>query len=53
MTVIDGAGHFPHLEKPDELNKHILAWIARETRLVATADPTPARMPAELRPFTN
>jgi pimeloyl-ACP methyl ester carboxylesterase len=28
MTVIDGAGHFPHLEKPDEVNKQILAWIA-------------------------
>ena len=27
MTVIDGAGHFPHLEKPDEVNKQILAWI--------------------------
>jgi pimeloyl-ACP methyl ester carboxylesterase len=28
MTVIDGAGHFPHLEKPDVVNEHILAWIA-------------------------
>jgi pimeloyl-ACP methyl ester carboxylesterase len=27
MTVIDGAGHFPHLEKSVEVNKHILAWI--------------------------
>ena len=27
MIVIDGAGHFLHLEKPDEVNAHILAWI--------------------------
>jgi len=27
MTIIDGAGHFPHLEKPDEVNKQILAWV--------------------------
>jgi len=27
MTVIDGTGHFPHLEKPHEVNNHILAWI--------------------------
>ncbi|MDR0341642.1 MAG: alpha/beta hydrolase [Nocardiopsaceae bacterium] len=27
MTVIGGAGHFLHLEKPDEVNNHILAWV--------------------------
>jgi pimeloyl-ACP methyl ester carboxylesterase len=27
MIVIDGAGHFLHLEKPGEINSHILAWI--------------------------
>ena len=27
MIVIGGAGHFPHLEKPDEVNNHILAWV--------------------------
>jgi pimeloyl-ACP methyl ester carboxylesterase len=27
MVVIDGAGHFLHLEKPDEVNEHILAWV--------------------------
>ena len=27
MVIIDDAGHFPHLEKPAEVNKHILAWI--------------------------
>jgi len=28
MVVINDAGHFPHLEKPDEVNDHILAWIS-------------------------
>jgi pimeloyl-ACP methyl ester carboxylesterase len=28
MLVIDDAGHFPHLEKPLEINNHILAWVA-------------------------
>ena len=28
MIVIDQAGHFLHLERPDEVNDHILAWIA-------------------------
>lgn len=27
MVVIDDAGHFLHLEKPDEVNDHILAWV--------------------------
>jgi pimeloyl-ACP methyl ester carboxylesterase len=27
MIVIDDAGHFLHLEKPGEVNDHILAWI--------------------------
>jgi pimeloyl-ACP methyl ester carboxylesterase len=27
MSVIDGAGHFLHLEKPDEVNSHILTWV--------------------------
>jgi pimeloyl-ACP methyl ester carboxylesterase len=27
MIVIDGAGHFLHLEKPEEINSHILAWV--------------------------
>jgi pimeloyl-ACP methyl ester carboxylesterase len=27
MTVIDDAGHFLHLEKPGEVNDHILAWV--------------------------
>ncbi len=27
MSVIDDAGHFLHLEKPDEVNSHILAWV--------------------------
>ena len=27
MKVIQGAGHFPHLERPAEVNKHILAWV--------------------------
>src|SRR6202034_787555 len=26
MKVIQGAGHFPHLERPAEVNQHILAW---------------------------
>ncbi len=27
MSVIDGAGHFLHLEKPDEVNSQILTWV--------------------------
>jgi len=26
MIVMEGAGHFPHLEQPEEVNEHILAW---------------------------
>jgi pimeloyl-ACP methyl ester carboxylesterase len=28
MVVIEDAGHFLHLEKPQEVNGHILAWIS-------------------------
>ena len=28
MVVIEDAGHFLHLEKPAEVNEHILAWIS-------------------------
>jgi pimeloyl-ACP methyl ester carboxylesterase len=28
MAVIEGAGHFLHLEKPGEVNEHILAWVS-------------------------
>jgi len=28
MVVIDDAGHFLHLEKPGEVNDHILAWVS-------------------------
>jgi pimeloyl-ACP methyl ester carboxylesterase len=28
MIVITGAGHFLHLEKPAEVNDHILAWVS-------------------------
>ena len=28
MLVVDGAGHFPHLERPAEVNEHILAWAS-------------------------
>jgi pimeloyl-ACP methyl ester carboxylesterase len=27
MTVVQDAGHFLHLEKPQEVNEHILSWI--------------------------
>jgi pimeloyl-ACP methyl ester carboxylesterase len=27
MTIVEDAGHFLHLEKPREVNEHILAWI--------------------------
>jgi pimeloyl-ACP methyl ester carboxylesterase len=27
MIVIGNAGHFLHLEKPTEVNEHILAWV--------------------------
>jgi pimeloyl-ACP methyl ester carboxylesterase len=27
VIIIGDAGHFLHLEKPDEVNSHILAWI--------------------------
>jgi pimeloyl-ACP methyl ester carboxylesterase len=26
MIVVEGAGHSPHLEQPEEVNEHILAW---------------------------
>lgn len=26
MIVVEGAGHFPHLEQPEKVNEHILAW---------------------------
>jgi pimeloyl-ACP methyl ester carboxylesterase len=29
MVVIENAGHFLHLEKPGEVNEHILNWISR------------------------
>lgn len=28
MLVIEDAGHFLHLEKPTEVNDHILAWVS-------------------------
>jgi pimeloyl-ACP methyl ester carboxylesterase len=28
MLVIEDAGHFPHLERPSEVNGHILGWIS-------------------------
>jgi pimeloyl-ACP methyl ester carboxylesterase len=28
MVVIENAGHFLHLEKPGEVNDHILAWVS-------------------------
>jgi pimeloyl-ACP methyl ester carboxylesterase len=28
MVVIDGAGHFMHLEKPGQVNDRILAWVS-------------------------
>jgi pimeloyl-ACP methyl ester carboxylesterase len=28
IAIIDGAGHFPHLERPDEVNERILRWLA-------------------------
>jgi pimeloyl-ACP methyl ester carboxylesterase len=27
VMVVQGAGHFPHLERPGEVNRQILAWI--------------------------
>ena len=27
MTVVEGAGHFLHLERPEEVNEHVLAWV--------------------------
>ena len=27
MKVIQGAGHFLHVEQPAEVNRHILAWV--------------------------
>jgi len=28
MVVIADAGHFLHLEKPGEVNHHILTWVS-------------------------
>jgi len=28
MTVVEGAGHFPHVEQPAAVNDQILAWIS-------------------------
>jgi pimeloyl-ACP methyl ester carboxylesterase len=28
MVVIDDAGHFLHLEKPGQVNDHILTWVS-------------------------
>jgi pimeloyl-ACP methyl ester carboxylesterase len=27
MKVIQGAGHFVQVEQPEEVNRHILAWV--------------------------
>jgi pimeloyl-ACP methyl ester carboxylesterase len=27
VIVVDSAGHFLHLEKPNKVTNHILAWI--------------------------
>jgi pimeloyl-ACP methyl ester carboxylesterase len=27
LIVVQGAGHFLHLEQPAEVNRHILAWV--------------------------
>ena len=29
MVVIEDAGHFLHLEKPVEVNNHILTWVTK------------------------
>ena len=28
MQVVEGAGHFPHVEKPAAVNDQILAWVS-------------------------
>ena len=28
IEIIDGAGHFLHLERPDEVNRRILEFLA-------------------------
>jgi pimeloyl-ACP methyl ester carboxylesterase len=28
MVVVEGTGHFLHVEEPDEVNDHIIAFLA-------------------------
>ena len=28
MVLVEDAGHFLHLEKPDEVGEHIVAWVS-------------------------
>lgn len=29
LRIVDGAGHFLHLERPDEVNRLVLDWLSR------------------------
>jgi hypothetical protein len=42
MLVIDEVGHFLHLQKPAEVNGHILGWVGADSPPGSAAGPTGA-----------
>lgn len=36
VKIVDGAGHFPHQEKPEELNEILLKFLRKKRKIVKT-----------------